>query len=568
MAWTTFVLIHFLVATLIVAQSFAPNPAWRNPNITLSPEERTKIAKDAIDTTLSLVRDGNGQVQFIDTNYAAAARLFSQMADFDRFTNQSIYKNTLLNLFPQAETFRPDFAHASVNWRLEYAIAAGHAYATYSDSRFLDWAKKAWNSGKAYTLSEDELHTGNIFGKNITMKATCGNLTMAGGTFWNNVTNQGYLNALSTGTYLAATSLLAEITKDELYFTSGYETEAFYFNHLRNAQGDMLDGIGGDNCSPTDGTFPANEGLMMEGLAVLGSTTQATNVSDHLLEVLSKTLLNTGWYNEEGILAADSQTQSTAEHVGQFVIRGLAAFYQRNETRSSLREYTRQFLGVQYNAVLSNARSTGSNDSFYSASWTGPPSPSNFDFDSQTNAMSILVAAIPVRDSDLGGSGGDPPQTTTVVAPNSHPPNIGAIIGGVIGGLAVLSLILVTALYLVRRRHKSIDSRARSQADSNTNDPENVQPVRQGPFVPVYEKSRPRELRNSLPTTTVSGTTGFSGDSEFTSSSEAEISRFSGMIPTEDLVRMLNERLQPIPEYQVADEAPPDYATQLSAGRP
>ncbi|KAF9270244.1 hypothetical protein L218DRAFT_1071705 [Marasmius fiardii PR-910] len=562
MAWTTFALIYLLVVTFTSAQSFPPNPAWQNPNITVSPEERIAIAKGAIDTTLSMLVDGNNQVKFVDGIYAAAARTFSQMADFDRFTNQSIYKDQLLEFFPQAESFIPDFAHGNINWALEYAIAAGHAYAAYSDSRFLEWAKTAWNSGRSYTLSEDELRTGKIFGKNVTMRVTCGNLTMAGGTFWRNVTSEGFLNALSTGTYLSATSLLAEITKDDMYLAAGYETEAFYFNHLRNAQGDMLDGIDDDSCSPHDGTFPVNEGLMMEGLAVLGSTTQATNVSDHLLEVLSKTLLNTGWYNEEGILAADSPTQASAEHVGQFIVRGLSAVYQRNNTRSSLREYLRQFLGVQYNAVLNNAQSTGSNHNVYSASWTGPPSASNFDIQNQTNAMSILVAAIPIRDSDsgspVGGSG--PPTTSDGPASSSHPLDIGAIVGGVIGGLALVSLILVAALYLVRRRHKFIRSRAGTQVVLNTTDPENAPSSRPGPVAPGKEKSRPRpDLRNSF--TTISGTTGFSGSSEFSPSSGAELFRLGSMVSTAELVRMLNERLQSGQEWR-GDEAPPDYASQ------
>ncbi|KAG7099243.1 hypothetical protein E1B28_001106 [Marasmius oreades] len=107
-------LVSILVLS-VAAQGFVPNPAWRNASITTSPEERIAVAKDALDVTLSMMVDEKGQLKFEDTNYGAAANLFAQMAQFDGFTNQSIYRNQLLNLFPQAEIFRPNFTHSSPN---------------------------------------------------------------------------------------------------------------------------------------------------------------------------------------------------------------------------------------------------------------------------------------------------------------------------------------------------------------------------------------------------------------------------------------------------------------------
>ncbi|KAG7099242.1 hypothetical protein E1B28_001105 [Marasmius oreades] len=306
-----------------------------------------------------------------------------------------------------------------------------------------------------------------------------------------------------------------------------------------------------------DGTYPANPGLTIEGLAVLASVAKAkaTDLYDHLLEVVNKTVSNTGWHNEEGIVAADNKNQPSAEHVGQYIVRGLSAIYQRNETHSSLRDYIRQYLGVQYNAVLSNARSMGSNRNIYSASWTGPPSVSNFDFNSQTNAMSILVAAIPVRDSDSdtpGVTSAGPPTPTgsNNPVPGPRPLNIGAIAGGVIGGLALVSLILVAALYLIRRHLRSVSSRKGIEVE-----PESGQLQ---PFTLISEKNPPRpKFHLSLPATTASG---FSGSSLLTSSSSTEPFRLGSMVPTEELFRMLNERLQSGREWR-GEEAPPEYAS-------
>ncbi|EEB98616.1 hypothetical protein MPER_01845, partial [Moniliophthora perniciosa FA553] len=196
--------------------------------------------------------------------------------------------------------------------------------------------------------------------------------------------------------------------------------------------GDLLDGISADTCTPTDGAFPANAGLMIEALAVLASVAQSDAIVQHLLEVVDKTVSRREWHSPDGILAADSTTQASAEHVSQYVVRG-------------------EYLGVQYNAVLDNTREPGSN--VYAASWTGPPS-SNFSFDNQTNALSMLIAAIHIRnDTDITGGGSSTPPTPGDDKPsNRAPSNAGAIVGGVIGGLAFIALLLILILYLIRRR--------------------------------------------------------------------------------------------------------------------
>ncbi|EEB99406.1 hypothetical protein MPER_00924 [Moniliophthora perniciosa FA553] len=72
----------------------------------------------------------------------------------------------------------------SVSFLLAHSIAATHAYTTYHDQKFLDWAELAWSGGRSYTLSERALQSKEIFGKNVSMQEACGEFTMAGGTFW------------------------------------------------------------------------------------------------------------------------------------------------------------------------------------------------------------------------------------------------------------------------------------------------------------------------------------------------------------------------------------------------
>ncbi|KAL0071999.1 hypothetical protein AAF712_000922 [Marasmius tenuissimus] len=233
--------------------------------------------------------------------------------------------------------------------------------------------------------------------------------------------------------------MLAQATGNQSYIRRGQDSEQFYFNHLRNPRGDMLDGIDIDTCGQSDGTYPANAGLMTEGMAMLlpvlkGDDNGQTKVSQDLMELINKTVSNPQWHSADGILIADNKQQANAELIGQYVVRGLAATYYRNSTQSSLRTYLREYLGVQYNAVLSNARGQGSNSNLYRPSWIDPPSAPKFALDSQTNALSVLLAGIALRndsgilpDVPSGGGESGPPQTR---------PKVGVIVGGVLGGVA------------------------------------------------------------------------------------------------------------------------------------
>ncbi|PBK86123.1 hypothetical protein ARMGADRAFT_940999, partial [Armillaria gallica] len=52
---------------------------------------------------------------------------------------------------------------------------------------------------------------------------------------------------------------------------------------------------------------------------------------------------------------------------GLYIVRALAALYERNTTTSNLREYIKEYIGVQYNAVIEKATFGGSN--IYGIPW-------------------------------------------------------------------------------------------------------------------------------------------------------------------------------------------------------
>ncbi|KAK0216402.1 hypothetical protein IW262DRAFT_1277251, partial [Armillaria fumosa] len=145
------------------------------PNITLSKEDRISIASAALETAINNL---NQSAQFGDGEYESPGRLYAQMAEFDRLTNQTKYKDMLKKYFVLAESARPGFLE------LNYGYAAVRAYTTYQDPDFLTLAVTAWTSARQYTISENEAALGTMDTKHFTFPSSCQGETLTGGTYW------------------------------------------------------------------------------------------------------------------------------------------------------------------------------------------------------------------------------------------------------------------------------------------------------------------------------------------------------------------------------------------------
>ncbi|KAL0071989.1 hypothetical protein AAF712_000912 [Marasmius tenuissimus] len=564
------------ITTNAQTATFDPNPAWKDKDIIISTKERIDIARNAIDKAITMTVDANEQIKFDDDNYGSIGRLFSQMAQFDMLTNQTIYKQRLLTYFPQAEKFQPGFIDLAMNCGLSFSIAATQAFRAYSDQSFLAWAELAWRGGEIFTLKEEQLQTGKVDRRNITISPSCNGLSTAGGTFWVDRPNDSYVNSLGTG----ASSVLAEATKNSTYVEFGLKSRQFYRYHLRNPKGTILDGKHLDGCAPGTRAYPANSGLMIEGLAVLLSVSDqdTADISSELLEIVNNTVSSAIWYSQEGILTADISTQASIELVGQYVVRGLAATYDRNTTRSSLRTFIREYLGVQYNAVLNNARGQGSDNDTYSIPWTssqGPSSSRKVSLDTQVNALTMLVAGIPIQNdpsdppvqNDPSDPPGAPEPQVTSTESKGGPSNWGAIVGAVLGGLATVCLLIVLVLWLVRRRRKSTNSTGvmnaiplpTESANQNQIEPFTVTEKDVSRDVPDGELAskdhRPPPSRHES-----RDLSDFSSTYLEDTHSIANSSRALSMVSTARIFDLLNRRLRGVewPE----DEQPPDYISR------
>ncbi|KAK0445657.1 uncharacterized protein EV420DRAFT_1572096 [Desarmillaria tabescens] len=120
-------LVRMLVALFIAssaAQDFTPSIYWKNPNITSSKDDRISIASAALEKAVSMLQP-NGQ--FNDTTYETAGRLYAQMAELDRLTNQTKYKQTLKQCFALAESVRSEFLNQlSIEYGLLLWILGTH----------------------------------------------------------------------------------------------------------------------------------------------------------------------------------------------------------------------------------------------------------------------------------------------------------------------------------------------------------------------------------------------------------------------------------------------------------
>ncbi|KAK0201615.1 hypothetical protein DFS33DRAFT_1348775 [Desarmillaria ectypa] len=565
---------------LVAAQDFTPSSSWRSPNVTTSESDRISIASAALDKTVGFLRsDGS----FNDSAYGTPGMFYAEMAEFDRVTNQTKYKDVLKKYFPLIEQARPNYLD-----EFAYGYAAARAYEVYQDDTFLDYAVTSWTSARAYTLSDDDISSKSTSRKSFNVQPTCQGISMAGGTFWETDSDNPSIVGLATG----VSALLAEATGNETYLNAAIESATFIHSHLYNVQSVVQDSISArknDSCAVGSGTNPYNSGLFIEGLAILASISGNVTTQTLLRETVAAAVANSAWQGDDGIIAnGNSKTGDL------LMLRGLGAVYWRNTTYSDMRNYVKDYIGVQYNAILEQATSNGTN--VYGASWVGPPS-SVFSSDNQTMALSVLINGILLKDqeppsSNTSESGSNSSSVSGSDNSGSSSSSTAAIAGGTVGGIALLVIIGVVVFFLRRRRRENrrmsvllddvspsslsppaptpfIMASLTSTQPSSDRHPYSPTSGQRSEKIPVgghsrVERSSSMGEKSALlhAQSTVSLQGGLSEPQSSTAEpaaagpSNEEPQRVN--LPTEELVRLLNERLQAGGHWD-EDELPPEY---------
>ncbi|KAF7344397.1 Glycoside hydrolase family 76 protein [Mycena sanguinolenta] len=532
--------------------------AWRKPNITTSLTDRVRIADAGVQKAISML---SPDAQFDGQSLAYAAQLYSQMAELDIVSNQTQYADTLRNNFLNAPHRQTNFSDT-----LAYGHAACRAYVAYNDSVFYDYAVQSWWFGRTYTLSSQEIAAGTTSVKNFTLSKECQDITMAGGTFWVSVlpsspgarmmdsssaqstdANEPTIASLGTGTFFVLSALLAELTSDptekNLYLQAAAASANFTQAHLLNSQGlvqDTISALSNASCASNSIHESYDAGLAIEGLSILYSVTGDPATQSLLNSIVVATIPNTAWQHSNGVLTNGDL----------YLLRGLTSLYAR-QSIPDLQDDIGQYIAVQFNAVIDLTTANGTN--IYGNAWAGPPS-SAFSPVNQSNALSALLGAINLRNtSDVSGSPSPEPSSTPTNSPlaSPHKSNDAIIIGIVLAVVALMG-VAISIWAIRRRRSRSASMRISPVSFSMWDSLRQIsgEHTRDAPDQPpptVGSKSAPG-LRPAAAAAAPMVRVGAQDTAQLPPPPN---------LPTDELVRMLNERLQN--RNWDEEEAPPEY---------
>ncbi|KAK0471202.1 hypothetical protein IW261DRAFT_1671194 [Armillaria novae-zelandiae] len=579
------------------AQDFTPSILWKNPNITLSTDERIAITRAALEKAVNMLQP-NGK--FNDSAYDTPGRLYGQMAEFDRLTNQTKYKQTLRQCFALAE---------SPNYVLHYGYAAARAYTAYQDQDFLDLAVTSWATARRYTISDKQAASRTIDVKQFDLSLSCQGVnsdsgrrhstdpsdttldSLASGFVFNVSFSKAVLNSVrrSTSLFLVVSALLAEATSNKTYLDAAIESANFIESHLLNPSNIVLDSISSqsdesifdpislqsnESCSVYSTLYSSDgSGIFIEGLVILADITRNTSTETLLHNTVVAVATNTVWQGLDGIIA-------TTTAGGHYIVRALTALYERNISSSDFQQYIKKCIGVQYNAVIEKATSAGSN--IYAIPWTGPPRTSFLSYN-QTIALTVLLSVMQLVDdqpsvkSSNNPTSSRPPTVTVTTSPSPPKKNVtGAIVGGVMGVLVILVVTIVyVLLYRRRRRRGNHSPPVVDECSPRLHTPFTAVPV-PGEVSPENDINQAKNTRSPVdvnrgqssasPVTVEPDAIRVDVQTESATPEGATASPLHPPyaerrddISTEELLRLLHERLQPNRWNDFNGELPPEY---------
>ncbi|KAL0057579.1 hypothetical protein AAF712_015777 [Marasmius tenuissimus] len=227
-------------------------------------------------------------------------------------------------------------------------------------------------------------------------------------------------------------------------------------------------------------------------------------------------------------------------------MRGYTELFRKNTTPTDLKLYLGSYISTQFNAVADLAKSGGSN--IYGPQYNGP-SGFQFNNDSQAGAIAALLGGLTVGENNPST---EPPGTSDPSAgspgPRSQSVPLGAIVGGVIGGIALAGLV-AASLWVYRRR-----VRAKSR------DHETVTPWETpASFLDTTARFMGKKPPPPPKTFTVLGQSDVSSDSGATSTPGIMATAIEGSVSAP------NQRVENEGQWD-PNELPPEYSTQIGRG--
>ncbi|KAK7021392.1 hypothetical protein VNI00_017385 [Paramarasmius palmivorus] len=440
---------------------------WRKPNITLSLGERTSLANEALENAKHLL-DVN---LTFSGDTALALVLHSLLADLDHAANQTRYRSLVdqyFAMYPDIPTLLDKLRQSySAFTELAYGYAAHRAFTAYNDTKFSSAVENAWTYTRNRTVLAEDIVDGKVRGdlgvKGGSMQLTCVGESLLGGTTDSETSNT--FDGDSSGWFLTISAFLYQMTSDQKYLSAATQSADFIYRNLYRSPGLLLPGISHQDCVSPQGQYSMlASAYWIQGLAILYDVTGKRNGT--LVDLLQQSIVAAtsrvgDWIREDGVQGNDQNPMVNGD-----LIRALTTAYTRLDS-GDLKSYIGHYLGVQYNALHDLAASPVSNSNIYAGKWSGPSSSSiSPDPYNQTAAAAVLLAGIfvPMLGSNASSASSSSYMTTTTGAmPSPTSGNgrdkgrkpVGAIVGGTLGGLALLGFVLLGLIYWRRRQKKS-----------------------------------------------------------------------------------------------------------------
>ncbi|KAJ8090142.1 hypothetical protein PM082_018726 [Marasmius tenuissimus] len=372
--------------------------------------------------------------------------------------------------------------------------------------------------------------------ENLSIASVCPNgATLAGGSFsLTNDVKDRYLNAGTTGLSAA----LSSATSNQTYLDLAQKSADFVRRHLYRGSGVFLNQIKSKDCSPVgSNVFPYDTGSIVLGLSILASLTRDTSTMAFVREIVVESTSNSSWHQPGQILNLERVRFSDHDEPKVHLMRGYTALYRANTTSTDLKSYLGSYISTQFNSVVDLSASPGSN--VYGPEYDGPVGV-RFDNSSQAGAIAALLGGLAVGRNNASQTPSGSPSVDSDSRSRSTP--VGVIVGAVIGGIALVGLVIASVWTYNRR--------CRTKAQ----DHEIVTPWKAPTSL---NKGWQDGHRPSLP--------GFVVDDRNTRQTPGD--RVSNTSPitgatTEELVLALNQRLRNEGRWDL-NEAPPEYHSPL-----
>ncbi|KAI3605444.1 glycoside hydrolase family 76 protein [Moniliophthora roreri] len=510
-----------------VFSSSAHNLTTQKTTVNSTRQQRIDIASAALDMVW-------------DRGFGAGddvASFYSQLAEFDIMANQTKYEARVNSYFlngppcdkdqvalhivlfySDSDDFLP-YRHRYHVTSIMNGYAATRAYAAYKNEQVLDYAVRAWEFEKNYTLLDSELVPPPFQNSDVEEAFNTRNqcedrVSLAGG--------------LMASLFHSLSGLLAEVTQNNTYIETAQKSADFMLSQSYNDESLLRWQTTINMSNPCqivtkEEVDPWNAGYAIAGLAILSSVSPGNEtIKQRLKNTVFAATSSSMWHDGRGVMTIGSNKAGDAD-----LLFGLFTAYARESADSALSSYLQSYIANQ----------------------VGPPS-TQYSAGNQIRAARVLVAGIGIPSAAAETTSPPPPPSSSPSSPSSRKsPPVGGIVGGVLGGVLLIALV-GASIYIIRRRRQLSRSG------------ESIAPFHES----LSDQGQTRT--NSTVEATVTWRT------EKSRSSRNELSRESRSIPsqsisvpsqssrnemtTEELVQMLNQRLQP--ERWNESESPPSYA--------